>query len=113
MRSIYLDHVFGPEITDRPAYPIPQFKETSGVLSFGSTLHKIRVIQGCIGSLVRLSAPELDVIAEGSNFENAWYDFLDQAKKQKDSCWFIFDVGPTRKSEIAEGLNIDEFEDWS
>jgi len=73
----------------------------------------VRVILGELGDTVRMSAPELDVVAEGSNRVEAWTKFLKEIRKRDDSAWLTFDVGPTRREEIAQGLNAPEDEDWS
>ena len=73
----------------------------------------VRVILGELGELVRMSAPELDIVTEGSNREQAWAKFLEEIRKRDDSAWLRFDVGPTRAEEITRGLNAPEDEDWS
>jgi len=86
----------------------------------GCTLYppkqRVRVILGKFGNVVRMSAPELDIITEGSNRDEAWAKFLEVLKirfKPEDNAWFSFDVGPTRREEIEEGLNAPEDEDWT
>lgn len=83
------------------------------VLALQEGRQTIRVILGQLGGLVRMSAPEINIVAEGSSPEQAWATFLQQVRKRDDSAWLSFDVGPTRKEEIAEGLNAQEDEDWS
>jgi len=76
----------------------------------------VRVILAQLGRFVRVSAPELDVVAEGSNQEQAWAKFLAEITERfepDESAWMSFDVGPTRREEIQEGLNAPEDEDWS
>jgi len=76
-------------------------------------VRRIRVIIGKLGSVERLSAPELDIMAEGADFSEAWNSFLDLVRKREDCSWLTFDLGYTRPSEIAEGLDIPEDEDWA
>jgi hypothetical protein len=73
----------------------------------------IRVILGQLGDMTRMSAPELDIVVDGSDRGQAWARFLDQIRGREDGAWLAFDVGPTRPDEIAEGLNAPEDEDWS
>ena len=74
---------------------------------------KVRVILGELGDIVRMSAPELNIVTEGSNRVETWAKFLEKIRKRDDSAWLTFDVGPTRPEEITEGLNAPEDEDWS
>jgi hypothetical protein len=60
-----------------------------------------------------MSAPDLDIVTEGSSQEEAWVKFLEEIRKRDDSAWLTFDVGPTRREEIAKGLDAPEDEDWS
>ncbi|MBW1995723.1 MAG: hypothetical protein JRI77_14960 [Deltaproteobacteria bacterium] len=73
----------------------------------------VRVIVGRFGQFVRMSAPELGIVVEGSDQEEAWANFLGEIRKRDDGSWLTFDVGPTRDQEIAQGLNAPEDEDWS
>lgn len=73
----------------------------------------VRVILGELGDIVRMSAPELNIVTEGSNRVEAWSKFLEEIRRRDDSAWLTFDVGPTRAEEIAEGLNAPEDEYWS
>jgi len=76
----------------------------------------VRVILGELGDIVRMSAPDLDIVTEGSNRQEAWSKFLEEITRRfepDESAWLRFDVGPTRPKEIAEGLNVPEDEDWS
>ena len=96
------------------AYPHSSlFKESSSFAESVQIKQNIRVFQGNLGSLVRLSAPMIDIVVEGDNFQDAWINFLDEVRKRDDSIWLTFDVGPTREEDIAKGLNAPEFEDWS
>lgn len=74
---------------------------------------QVRVIVGEFGSIVRMSAPSLDIVSEGSNRDKAWANFLEEIRRRDDAAWLTFDVGPTRREEIAEGLDAPENEDWS
>jgi hypothetical protein len=74
---------------------------------------QVRVIIGEFGSIVRMSAPSLDIVCEGSSRNEVWTKFLGEIRRRDDAAWLTFDVGPTRREEIAEGLNAPENEDWS
>jgi hypothetical protein len=74
---------------------------------------QVRVIIGEFGTIVRMSAPSLDIVSEGSSRNEAWTKFLEEIRRRDDAAWLTFDVGPTRHEEIAEGLNAPEDEDWS
>jgi len=77
---------------------------------------KVRVILGELGDIVRMSAPDLDIVTEGSNRDEAWAKFLDELRRRfvpDESAWLTFDVGPTRREEIAQGLDAPEDEDWA
>jgi hypothetical protein len=74
---------------------------------------KIRVILGQLGNLFRMSAPEIDIVADGSTANEAWTKFLLEVRKLNKKDWLEFDVGPTRQEEVSEGLNAPENEDWS
>jgi hypothetical protein len=76
-------------------------------------IQTVRVIVGKLGSLVRMSAHELDMVVEGETRDEAWREFLQAVGKRDDGAWLTFDVGPTRPEEIAEGLNVPEDEDWA
>jgi hypothetical protein len=73
----------------------------------------IRVILGRFGQIYKMSAPKKDIITEGQSPDEAWAKFLVEISKREDSASLSFDVGPTRRDEITEGLNIPEDEDWS
>jgi hypothetical protein len=73
----------------------------------------VRVILAQLEGLFRMSAPEINIVTEGSRLEEAWAKFLKEVRKRYDSAWLMFDVGPTRQEEIAEGLNAPEDEDLS
>jgi hypothetical protein len=72
----------------------------------------IRVILGRLGEIYRMSAPKMGLIIEGSNIAEAWEKFFAEMSRIEDSD-LTFDVGPTRRDEITEGLNVPEEEDWS
>ena len=107
---------FGTDL-QRSTYPkAPTNIETSEMTKFYPCSRSVRVILAELGPVARMSAPDLNIVTEGSNREQAWVRFLGEITKQfepNDSAWFIFDVGPTRREEIAEGLNVPEDEDWS
>jgi hypothetical protein len=73
----------------------------------------VRVVLGTLGPVARASAPDLDIVVDGSSAEDALRKFLDEIRKRDYGAWLMFDVGPTRPEEIAEGLNAPEDEDWS
>jgi len=91
-------------------YEIPNSSTCSDI---GTERRMVRVILGQFGGVVRLSAPEIGVVTEGQNQDDAWEKFLDEIGKRKDSTSLFFDVGPTRRDEIIQGLNATEHEDWS
>ena len=72
----------------------------------------VRVFFGNLGHVLRMSAPKLDIAVEASSKEEVWAKFLCEARKRDDSAWLTFDVGPTRREEIADGLNASEDENW-
>lgn len=72
----------------------------------------IRVILGRFGQIYKMSAPQKDVVTEGQSPYEAWAKFLVEISKRKDASLLIFDVGPTRRDEIVQGLNAPEDEDW-
>lgn len=105
---------FGTDIERLEYPPWPEELEPSGVLKPYPCVRQIRVIVGYLPpNIVRLSAPEIDVVADGSDFEQAWADFVNAVRDRQDSPWLAFDVGPTRAEEVAEGLNAPEDEDWA
>lgn len=73
----------------------------------------VRVIVGQFGDIVRMSAPELDIVVDGTGQGQALARFGEEIRKRQDSTWLAFDFGPSRPEEIAEGLNAPENEDWS
>lgn len=91
-------------------YEVPN-SDTYSALS--AERQTVRVILGRFGEVVRLSAPEIDVVTEGQSPDEAWAKFLVEISKREDSASLSFDVGPTRRDEIMAGLNIPEDEDWS
>jgi hypothetical protein len=93
--------------------PVPGSVDTPGAVHLYPLKQEIRVIVGQLGHMVRMSAPDLDIVVEGANRGEAWALFLDETKKRDDGAWLSFDVGPTRRDEIEEGLNAPEDEDWS
>ena len=74
---------------------------------------RIRVISSCFGNSFRMSAPEIDIMVDGSTPNEAWTEFLKETRKLNETNWLAFDIGPTRPEEINEGLNVPENEDWS
>ena len=73
----------------------------------------VRVILGRFGKICRMSAPKINVVAEGSSPDEAWANFLAEVRKRNDADLLTFDIGPTTRDEIIDGLNISEDEDWS
>lgn len=82
-------------------------------LYFSPEMQTVRVILGKLGQLVRMSAPAIDIVVEGASIDETWAKFLEEIGKQDYRNWMSFDVGPTRREEIEEGLNVPEDEDWS
>jgi hypothetical protein len=104
---------YGTDIERLIYSPVPGSLEAPAAISLYPLKQDIRVIVGQLGHTVRMSAPELDIVAEGSDRGEAWSRFLEQIRTREDSAWLSFDVGPTRAEEIAEGLNAPEDEDWA
>jgi hypothetical protein len=75
-------------------------------------LIEVRVIVARLGPYTRISAPALNIVADAESFEQAWACFLDRASERQDSPWLAFNVGPTRREEIAAGLDADPDEAW-
>lgn len=94
---------------NRYCYEIPNSNTCSGLCTERQT---VRVILGQFGEVVRLSAPEIGIITEGQNQDEAWAKFIIEISKREDSASLSFDVGPTRRDEIIHGLNTPEDEDW-
>lgn len=104
---------FGTDL-QRSSYPkAPTIIETSAVAKSYPCMRRVRVILAELGPVTRMSAPDLDIVTEGSNRVETWAKFLEEIRKRDDSAWLTFDVGPTRPEEITEGLNAPEDEDWS
>jgi len=76
-------------------------------------LKSVRVVVARLGGLVRLSAPALDVVVDCASLEEAWRSFLDTMAARPDGPWLTFDIGPTRREEINEGLDVDPDESWA
>ncbi|MFA5251233.1 MAG: hypothetical protein WC454_01435 [Phycisphaerae bacterium] len=86
------------------------------VSHFGACVKKknpVRVILGRFGKICRMSAPKINVVTEGSSPDEAWANFLAEVRKRSDADLLTFDIGPTNRDEIMDGLNISEDEDWS
>jgi hypothetical protein len=95
--------------SNKYCYEIPNSNTCSVLYTERQT---VRVILGQFGEVVRLSAPEIGVVAEGQDPDEAWAKFLVEISKREDSASLSFDVGPTRRDEIVRGLNAPEDEDW-
>jgi len=104
---------YGTDIERLIYPPIPGSIENPSAINLYPLKQNIRVTVGQLGHSVRMSAPDLNIIVEGSNRSEAWINFLEEIKKRDDGAWLSFDVGPTRREEIEEGLNAPEDEDWS
>lgn len=104
---------YGTDIERLTYSPIPGSVEAPVAINLYPLKQDIRVIVGKLGHAVRMSAPDLDIVVEGAGRVEAWDKFLAKIKKRDDSAWLSFDVGPTRREEIEEGLNAPEDEDWS
>lgn len=101
---------FGTDM-ERPRYA--DFPTDADFCAVYPRKETVRVIVGELGRVVRMSAPSLDIVVEGSDRGQAWTRFLEEIRKRGDSAWLRFDVGPTRREEIEKGLDIPEDEDWS
>jgi hypothetical protein len=73
----------------------------------------VRVILGQFGQTYKMSAPKINIVAEGQSPDEAWAKFLVEINKREDAASLTFDIGSTRRDEITDGLNIPEDEDWS
>lgn len=104
---------YGTDIERLIYPPIPGSIESPRAISLYPLKQNIRVIVGQLGHTVRMSAPDLSIVVEGANRIEAWTKFLEEIKNRDDGAWLSFDVGPTRREEIQEGLNAPEDEDWS
>ncbi len=93
--------------------PIPGSIQGPAAINLYPLKQDIRVIVGHLGHTVRMSAPDLNIVVQGSDRGEAWSRFLEEIRKRGDSAWLSFDVGPTRADEIAEGLDAPEDEDWA
>jgi len=99
---------------DRKRQSAPaELDETSSLGGPWIEMREIRVILGHWGPLVRLSAPDLELIADGKDFDEAWAHFLKLVTSREDSPWLTFDVSPLRDDEISAALNAQEDEDWN
>jgi len=115
MSLVHLDSRigYGTDIERLIYPPIPGSIEAPKAINLYPLKQEVRVIVGQLGYTVRMSAPDLDIVVEGTNRGEAWAKFLEEIKRRDDSAWLRFDVGPTRREEIEEGLNAPENEDWS
>lgn len=102
----------GTDLERRYSAPGPYAREMSSSSIYYAPSMIIRVIVGRLGSVVRMSAPVLDIVVDAINREDAWAKFLGVVRERDDFAWFRFDVGPTREEEIAMGLNAPEDEEW-
>ena len=73
----------------------------------------VRGILGRWGPLWRVSAPTLDIVAEGQSLTDAWVRFLHAMHARKDHVWYSFDIGFTRPEEISQALDAPEDESWN
>jgi len=83
-------------------------RETSHVFA-----RVIRVVIGRLGSIVRLSAADLDIVADGATWEEAWGEFVGAVRQRDDVSWLSFDVGPLRPNEVESALDAPEDESWA
>jgi hypothetical protein len=94
--------------------PVPEpYMETSRWVDRCFPVRTIRVILGRLGSAFRLSAPELDIVVDGDTIAGAWHSFLEAVRGRDDTAWLAFDVGPTRRDEVEQGLDAPDDEDWA
>jgi hypothetical protein len=103
------EYVFILPEGNKYCYEIPNSNTCSVLYTERQT---VRVILGQFGKAVRLSAPGIGIITEGQNIDEAWAKFIIEISKREDSASLSFDVGPTRRDEIIQGLNAPEDEDW-
>ena len=97
--------------------PVYETSETDKITSAPTiaypALRKVRVIIGKLGPTIRLSAIDLNLIADGQNFFDAWANLCALIKNREDRQYLRFDVGPLRREEIDRALDAPEDEDWS
>jgi hypothetical protein len=89
------------------------YSETSSAWGDWAVAQSVRVVVGKCGGVVRLSAVDIDIVAEGETFEEGWAVFLEEVRRHPDAPCLVFDVGPTRRDEIEGGLDAPEDEDWA
>ena len=90
-------------------YEIPN---SDTCLSLSIERRTVRVILGQFGQTYKMSAPKINIVAEGQSPDEAWAKFLVEISKREDAASLSFDIGPTRCDEIVQGLNAPEDEDW-
>jgi hypothetical protein len=103
--------------TDRVARRTFSDWQEPGASSYvvSGVLRSVRVITGHVGDVVRFSAPELGVIADGRDASEAWRGFIETVNDRFEAerrAWFAYDVGPTRPEEVAAALGAPEDEYW-
>lgn len=99
---------------DRRRYDVrTELEEGSSLGGPWIEMRQIRVVLGKLGPVVRLSAPQLDLAADGLDFDEAWATFLQLVADRSDSSWLTFDVGPLRDDEALQALDAPEDELWS
>lgn len=96
------------------SYPrIPEAEAYYLKLSSYPCIKTIRVILGSIGSMKRLSAPELDLFVDGVSYDETWTQFIQLVAARSDASFFSFDVSHLRVEEMLEALDAPEDEDWT
>jgi len=96
-----------------PQRPLETSFEASTYTGDCRVIRFVRVVVGYLGDVVRVSAAELGIVADGHSVESGWDAFLDMVSLRSDASWLAFDVGPTRTHEVDGGLDAEEDEDWS
>ncbi len=115
MRSVSLDSrvAMGSDIVRRThSYP-NDLTESSSLGDAWIEMKQVRVIVGQWGPSVRLSAPDLDLVADGQDFSQAWSVFLKEVIRRPDSAWLTFDVGSLREAELHLAVDAAEDETWA
>ncbi|UCC30643.1 MAG: hypothetical protein JSU86_20910 [Phycisphaerales bacterium] len=114
MSAAMLDSRLGLGTDQHRLAPLPSpYAETTTYVEGYVALRTVRVVLGRLGGIFRLSAPELEVVAEGETISDAWDSFRSVVSARDDAAWLTFDVGRTRPGEIADGLDAPEDEDWA
>jgi len=113
LACLHSSNSLGTDIDRRRYAASVELEEASSLGDPWVEMRQVRVVVGDWGPLVRLSAPDLDLVAEGDGFDEAWREFVQSVALRPDSAWLMFDVSRVRDDEASEALNAQEAELWS